>query len=310
MFGSNSSTKVTKRKIAHVIVCGNEKGGSGKSTLSMHIAIALMKAGHKVATIDLDTRQLSLTRYVENRKAWAAKYDASLVIPTHLVINRAEGELVVANQDAESREFAQRIALVEGDHDFVVIDTPGSDTFLQRLAHLMADTLVTPINDSFIDFDVLAKVNPETYEVESTSQYALAVRNARRERRSADGDLIDWVLVRNRLSSIQSRNEIRLDACVNLLAARLGFRVAAGVSERVIFRELFPIGLTAMDELNEAVLGTKPTLSHVSARNEIRQLVEALNLPVSLKAQEKLEKRKNWLRWAFKANAQADNVLH
>lgn len=310
MFGGNKSNSMTKRKIAHVIVCGNEKGGSGKSTLSMHIAIALMKAGHKVATIDLDTRQQSLTRYIENRRVWAEKHDASLMIPTHLVINRADGELVVANQDAESREFAQRIALVESDHDFIVIDTPGSDTFLQRLAHLMADTLVTPINDSFIDFDVLAKVNPESYEIESTSQYALAVRNARRERRSADGSLIDWVLVRNRLSSIQSRNEMRLESCVNLLAAQLGFRVAAGVSERVIFRELFPIGLTAMDELNEAVLGSKPTLSHVSARNEIRQLIDALNLPVSQKAQEKIEQRKNWLRWAFKSNVQTDNVLH
>ncbi len=310
MFGGKNSISVTKRKIAHVIVCGNEKGGSGKSTLSMHIAIALMKAGHKVATIDLDTRQQSLTRYIENRKVWAEKHKNNLVIPTHLVINRTDGELVVANQDAESREFARQIALVEADHDFVVIDTPGSDTFLQRLAHLMADTLVTPINDSFIDFDVLAKINPENYEIESTSQYALAVRDARRERLRADGGLIDWVLVRNRLSSIQSRNEIRLESCVNLLAAKLGFRVAAGVSERVIFRELFPLGLTAMDELNETILGPKPTLSHVSARNEIRQLIEAMNLPLNQIAQEKLQMRKNWLRWASRAVVSTDNVLH
>ena len=310
MFGADKTSLMSKPHVAHVIVCGNEKGGSGKSTLSMHIAIALMRAGHKVATIDLDTRQQSLTRYIENRRAWAAVHAVALEIPTHLVVDRAEGELVVANQDSESRQFGQRIAMVESNHDFVVIDTPGSDTFLQRLAHLMADTLVTPINDSFVDFDVLAKINADTYEIEGISQYAEAVRNARRERRQADGGLIDWVLVRNRLASIQSRNELRLETCVNLLAAKLGFRIAAGVSERIIFRELFPLGLTAMDELNEQVLGTKPTLSHVSARNEIRQLIDALNLPVTQTARERLVQRKKWLHWVFKPTAPSDNVLH
>jgi chromosome partitioning protein len=314
MFGSDKSSLKPRRHIAHVIVCGNEKGGSGKSTLSMHIAIALMKAGHKVATIDLDTRQQSLTRYIENRKTFAAGKLPSLSIPTHLVVNRAEGELVVANQDAESREFAEQIARVEGDHDFIVIDTPGSDTFLQRLAHLMADTIVTPINDSFIDFDVLAKVNAQTYEIESLSQYAQAVRNARRQRRKADGGLIDWVIVRNRLASIQSRNELRLESCVNLLAASLGFRTAPGVGERVIFRELFPIGLTAMDELDGQVLGAKPSLSHLSARNEIRQLIEALNLPVTEKARERFDQRRKWLRWVFHSPAQSpttnDSVMN
>jgi chromosome partitioning protein len=310
MFGSDKTSLKPRPHIAHVIVCGNEKGGSGKSTLSMHLAVALLKAGHKVATIDLDTRQQTLTRYVENRRAFAAKNAISLAIPTHLTVDRAEGALVVANQDEESREFAERIASVEADHDFVIVDTPGSDTFLQRLAHLMADTLVTPINDSFVDFDVLAKINADTYEIEGLSQYAEAVRNARRERRKADGGLIDWVLIRNRLSSIQSRNEMRLEACVNQLASTLGFRIGAGVSERVIFRELFPIGLTAMDELDEQLLGAKPTLSHVSARNEIRKLVEVLDLPVTQKARERLVQRRKWLRWVFKPNTNPDTVLH
>ncbi len=310
MFGSDKTSLMPRPHVAHVIVCGNEKGGSGKSTLSMHIAIALMKAGHRVATIDLDTRQQSLTRYIENRKTFAARKAIPLAIPTHLVVDRAEGGLVVANQDEESREFAERISFVEADHDFVVIDTPGSDTFLQRLAHLMADTLVTPINDSFIDFDVLAKINADTYEIEGLSQYAEAVRNARRERRKADGGLIDWVLVRNRLSSIQSRNEMRLETCVNQLASTLGFRTASGVSERVIFRELFPIGLTAMDELDEQLLGNKPSLSHISARNEIRQLIEVLNLPVTQKARERLVQRRKWLRWVFKPSSSNDAVLH
>jgi chromosome partitioning protein len=310
MFGNEKIKSKAMPHVAHVIVCGNEKGGSGKSTLSMHIAIALMKAGHKVATIDLDTRQQTLTRYIENRKVWAEANSVALEVPVHLVINRTEGELVVANQDAESREFAQRIALVESNHDFIVIDTPGSDTFLQRLAHLMADTLVTPINDSFVDFDVLAKINPDNYLIESISQYAQAVRNARRERRKADSGVIDWIIVRNRLASIQSRNEMRLGACVDQLSSQLGFRVAAGVAERVIFRELFPVGLTAMDELDEKILGSKPTLSHISARSEIRQLIDVLNLPVDEKARERIVQRKKWLRWAFKPLLAQENFLH
>lgn len=310
MFGSNKTSKTPKKHVAHVIVCGNEKGGSGKSTLSMHIAISLLNAGHKVATIDLDTRQQSLTRYIENRENYSAKHNLKLAVPTHIAINRAEGELVIANNDIESRELAGRIAVVESSHDFIVIDTPGSDTFLQRLAHLMADTLVTPINDSFVDLDVLAKIEPETFDINSVSQYAESVRKARRDRRSADGSIIDWVVVRNRLSSIQSRNTTRLEACVSKLAAMLGFRVAAGVAERVIFRELFPIGLTALDQLDEKTLGTQPTFSHLSARNEIRALIAMLNLPIDQSAREKLEQRKGWLRWAPSSNTSQESALH
>lgn len=294
---SGSDESVPPRgKVAHVIVCGNEKGGSGKSTLSVHIAVALMKAGMKVATIDLDTRQRTFTRYFENRKVWAEKNCLNLEHPTHSCLNRAEGELVFANHDAESRELAQCIAIVEHDHNFVVIDTPGSDTYLQRLAHMMADTLVTPINDSFIDFDVLAKIDPQTWNIESISQYAQAVRDARRERRKVDNIVIDWIVVKNRLSSLQSRNEQRLERCIERLSGELGFRVAPGVAERVIFRELFPMGLTAVDELDEATFGAKPTLSHLSARQEIRQLVDALKLPMDQKSREQLERRSNWTR--------------
>ena len=282
-------------QMAHVIVCGNEKGGSGKSTLSIHLDVALMKAGHKVATIDLDTRQLSLTRYVENRRRWASQKNIALELPTHFTVDRIEGDLVATIQDSESRELSERIAEIEHNHDFIVIDTPGSDTYLQRLAHMMADTLVTPINDSFVDFDVLARIDADTNEITEISQYARAVRDARRARRCADNGLIDWVVVRNRLANIQSRNEQRLESCVNRLSSQLGFRVAAGVTERVVFREFFPIGLTALDEFDEHVLGTKPTLSHLAARQEIRQLLAHLKLPIDDNSRKQAYDRKQWL---------------
>ena len=287
-----------KRESAHVIVCGNEKGGSGKSTTAAHIAIALQRSGHSVATIDLDGRQLTLTRYFENRRRWAAKARLTLPVPHHFHVPPAYKETVSAAESEEFRRLTDGLAEIENSHDFVVIDTPGSDTFLNRLAHRIADTLVTPMNDSFIDFDVLARVDPISNEILETSQYADAVREARRERRRADNSILDWVVVRNRLSNIASRNEQKIDACLKNLAARLGFRIADGISERVIFREFFPIGLTALDDFEEHVLGTRPTLSHLAARQEIRQLIAALRLPTDVAGKRRAELRRQFAETA------------
>ncbi len=277
--GFSGSLDHRQRGKTHVIVCGNEKGGSGKSTTSMHVAVALLKAGYKVATVDLDSRQLSLTRYVENRQRWAISAGLSLEIPHHFHIPMASHDTVSDAEGAEFRDLSGRLAEIEHDQDFVVIDTPGSNTYLNRLAHMMADTLITPMNDSFIDFDVLARVDPVSYEIIDISQYAASVRDARRERRRMDQAILDWVVVRNRMSSITSRNEQKIDNCVRNLAMQLGFRVSDGISERVVFREFFPIGLTALDDFEEHVLGTRPTLSHLAARQELRNFISALNLP-------------------------------
>lgn len=287
-------TEGRRKSGAHVIVCGNEKGGSGKSTTAMHVAVALLKAGQKVATIDLDGRQLSLTRYIENRRRWARSAGIDLATPEHFHVSPARRETVADAEGEEFRRLMDGIGDVEHRHDFVVIDTPGSDTYLNRLAHRIADTLVTPMNDSFIDFDVLARIDPVGHQIIEHSQYASAVRDARRERRQADNAILDWVVVRNRMSSITSRNEQKIDACLRELAMQLGFRIADGISERVVYREFFPIGLTALDDFEEHVLGTKPTLSHLAARQEIRQLVAALRLPVDENGRRRAETRRRY----------------
>ncbi len=176
-------------KSAHVVVIGNEKGGSGKSTISMHVAVALMKAGQRVATIDLDSRQQSLTHYVDNRRSWATHTRARLELPTHYHIPRAESAKVTDNELAEFDAFNVAISAAEHSHDFVVIDTPGTDNYLMRLAHSLADTLVTPLNDSFVDFDVLGTIDPQTFGLTGVSHYAETVREARRQRRLVDGAL-------------------------------------------------------------------------------------------------------------------------
>ena len=287
-----------RKKNAHVIVCGNEKGGSGKTTTSMHVVVALLKSGFKVATIDLDSRQKSLTRYIQNRNAWARSNQVELELPNHFRFDAARLDSTIERQSQDFSSFVRAVAEVEDNHDFVVVDTPGSDGYLMRLSHSMADTLITPMNDSFVDFDVLGRVDPKTLEIAEVSHYAVMVREARRQRRLADNGLLDWVVVRNRMASLATRNEENLHGCIKELSLRLGFRIADGISERVIFREYFPMGLTAFDDFETTVGGGKPTVSHLSARQEIRKLVRALRLPIDDVGRKRADARKVWLESA------------
>jgi chromosome partitioning protein len=281
-------------KSAHVVVLGNEKGGSGKSTTALHIAVALLKAGQRVATIDLDSRQQSFTHYIENRRDWAERARVELELPTHYCVKRAEGPSLEANETEEFNNFSAAIGAIERNFDVVVIDTPGADTYLMRLAHSMADTLVTPLNDSFLDFDVLATLDPMNFAVTGESHYAEMVREARRQRRLVDGQLTDWIVVRNRLSSLGSRNKRLVGEGLAELSKRMGFRSVDGFAERVVYREFFPRGLTALDDLDEAVLGTKPSLSHVTAREEVIGLLNMLHLPLSENGKRRAAARAEW----------------
>jgi chromosome partitioning protein len=279
---------------AYCVVLGNEKGGSGKSTVAMHVAIALLKAGQRVATIDLDSRQKSLTHYVENRRSWAKHARIDLELPTHYCISRADGVMVTENEAAEFNDLAAAIDAIEHTHDFIVVDTPASDTYLMRLAHSMADTLITPLNDSFVDFDVLGTVDPATFAVTGTSHFAEMVRESRRHRRVVDHTTTDWIVVRNRLSMLGSRNKRLVGEGLQELALRLGFRCADGLAERVVFREFYPRGLTALDDLDESTLGQRPSLSHLTARQEVELLLSALKLPLDDRGLRRAAARAEW----------------
>ncbi len=283
---------------AYVVVLGNEKGGSGKSTVAMHVAVALMKAGQRVATIDLNSRQKSFTHYIENRRAWAKHARLGLELPTHFCIARADGAKVVDNEVTEFTAFAEAVDSLEHTHDFVVIDTPGHDSYLMRLAHSMADMLITPLNDSFVDFDVLGTVDPATFAVTGTSHFAEMVREARRQRRIVDHATTDWIVVRNRLSMLGSRNKKLVGEGIQQLALRLGFRSIDGFAERVVFREFYPRGLTALDDLNESTLGTRPNMSHVTARQEVETLLAALKLPFDERGLKRAAARAEWFATA------------
>jgi len=257
---------------ARMIVVGNEKGGSGKSTVAMHVAVALMKAHQTVATIDLDSRQRSLTHYVDNRRGWGQRIGHELDLPQHLCLDASVG-----SESERCTAFADAVDALAETHGFIVIDTPGHDGVLSRLAHSMADTLITPLNDSFVDFDVLAMVDPETFAVSDASHYAQMVQEVRSQR-SLEGGSIDWVVMRNRLSMLGTRNKRLVGAALQELSQKLEFRMVEGFAERMIFREFYPRGLTALDDFDEVTLGTRPTMSHATARQEVASLLNSLNL--------------------------------
>jgi chromosome partitioning protein len=279
---------------AHVVVLGNEKGGSGKSTAALHIAVALLKAGQRVATIDLDSRQQSFTRYINNRSAWARRTGLNLELSAHCCIKLGETMQIAENENSEFQQFVNAVSAVERNFDFIVIDTPGTDSYLMRLAHSMADTLVTPVNDSFLDFDVLGTLDPATYAVTGASHYAEMVRDARRKRRQLDGATTDWIVVRNRLSMLGSRNKQLVADVLKELSFQLGFRAIDGLAERVVYREFFPRGLTALDDIDETTLGTRPNLSHVTAREEVMSLLRQLKLPLDERGRRRAANRAEW----------------
>jgi chromosome partitioning protein len=279
---------------AHVIVVGNEKGGSGKSTIAFHLAVALLKAGQRVATIDLDSRQQSLTHYIENRREWARRTGLGLELPHHFCIDLGHSMQIGDNESAEFAQFSAAVCKVERSHDFIVIDTPGTDSYLMRLAHAMADTLVTPLNDSFLDFDVLGAVDPATYAITGDSHYSAMVREARRKRRQLDGATTDWIVIRNRLSLLGSRNKRLIAEGLDQLSFRLGFRAIDGFVERMVYREFFPRGLTALDNLDEATLGTSPHMGYAAAREEVTSLLRQLKLPLDERGRRRAANRAEW----------------
>lgn len=260
-----------------VIVVGNEKGGAGKSTIAIHLTTALAWQDAKVAVIDLDVRQQSLGRFLANRRKWLAASEAEAPMPADFGLGDHPAKLVESDPAGALQRFKDQLAAAREQADYIVIDTPGGDTELSRAAHAAADLIVTPMNDSFVDFDLLGQVDPVTLELGRPSIYAETVWNARKQRAVTDGRSIDWIVLRNRLAVTEARNRKRLDDRIEALSRRVGFRVGPGLRDRVIYRELFPFGLTVAD-LSTKIRPVAVSLAHVSARAELRSLMQALNI--------------------------------
>ena len=248
----------------HFIIFANEKGGTGKSTTAVHTAIALAASGHRVGALDLDNRQRTMTRYLENRDATMRRLDKQLP--------HARFEVL---EEPSEKALNAAIERLSKDADVIVVDTPGRDDPVSRAAILMADTLVTPMNDSFVDLDLIGQVDPDSFKITKPSFYAELIWNSRTKRARDTGKSVDWVVLRNRLQHVESHNLRRVGAALDELARRVGFRVIPGLGERVIYRELFPKGLTLLDlaQIGEVAIG------HVAARQELREMIAGLGVP-------------------------------
>lgn len=266
----------------HVIVIGNEKGGSGKTTVAMHLVVALLRAGRSVGVLDIDVRQKSLGRYLENRAQWGVAQGLTadeLPMPKFLPLAGSEHDSMQRRQQDDDDRLRRTLASF-ADCEFLVVDSPGADTYLSRMAHCYADTIVTPLNDSFVDFDLLARLDPASGDIKGPSLYAETVWRARQMRaRSGVMGGIDWVVLRNRLQSTNAKNKAAMAAKLNDLSGRIQFRQARGFGERVIYRELFSYGMTLLDLGCKGSPRKLSSMSHVAARQELRSFIASLRLP-------------------------------
>jgi chromosome partitioning protein len=287
----------------NIVVIGNQKGGSGKSTFAMHIIVALLKAGKRVACFDLDLNQQTLTRYLANRLEWDRKHSRKLEMPDHYPVKERDAygtarnlkQFIAqfkkdgrANKDdfldssslshsADLRQFISQLREIgrADKHDFIVIDTPSGVQHLSLIAHGMADTLITPINDSFFDLDVLVAMESSDLEPQ-LSVYANMVWRALEARSKVSGRATDWIIVRNRLEPVESNNQRQIALVLDVLQRKLGFRIARGLLERPAYREFFAAGLTVFDfaegSESSAESGRTNSLARVEVENLIREI--------------------------------------
>lgn len=257
-------------KKAHTIVVSNEKGGTGKSTISLHLAIKLLQEGFKVATIDLDGRQGTLSRYLNNRKFFCQMHNIKLPCPEHFKFEPTDDYTHVA-EHAACVEMQMKSLLPL--YDAIIIDTPGNKNYLFELGHKFVDTLITPISDSLVDLNSISEIDFSTGKIGKPGVYANYIWDVKKYLAARGKSYLNWIVVGNKISSTRSHNKNLFFEYLQQLSKLYGFRVNEGFKDRVIYKELFLEGLTVLD-MNHESLKRRMTLSHVAAKQEIKNLAE------------------------------------
>lgn len=255
---------------AHIITIGNEKGGTGKSTISMHLAILLMQEGFKVAVIDMDGRQGTLSRYINNRCNFAKQNHINLIVPQLVTVSPRDNQNEHANHISEIELAVSELSKA---YDALIIDTPGTKNYLFEEAHRLADTLITPVGDSLIDLNVLSEIDEKAPNRQHAGHYAEFVWEIKKYRAQHGKKSLNWIVAANKVSSLNSKNKTVFFDHLNQIAKTYGFRVSESIKDRVIYKELFLQGLTVLD-LNTQALKSRLTLSHLAAKQEIKNLAE------------------------------------
>jgi chromosome partitioning protein len=265
-------------KAASIVVIGNEKGGSGKSTTAMQTAIGLMRLGYKIGTIDLDARQGTLTRMLSNRFETIKRTSYDYPSPLHFPIEKHKGT-TTREQEQKDRDFLMMaLAELSSIVDFIIIDTPGSDSYLSHLAHAQADLILTPLSLTQFDTDVLFHLDPDTGKILRPAIYTHVILNARKAAQRP----IQWLVMLNRLNPDRQKThyEDSLEESLKSGQEPYDFTLIKGFSERPIFHTLFAKGLSLLDVRQDDQLPLTPDL--LIARQEIRCVLKAIN-PVAFK---------------------------
>lgn len=261
-----------------IIVVGNQKGGSGKTTIAFHLIAGLMRSGYSVGSVDLDGGQLTLSSILRNRQAFRDSRDINLDLPEHHFLSDDLHQAQYRNVREAESWLENIIPDMCARHDVIVIDTPGHDTPLNMLAHACGDILLTTLNDSFVDLDVILEVSPATLRPVGLSHYGRMIRKAASEREAASLSPARWLVLQNRVGLLRTNNRKMVEEVLSEASRLYDFELLGGLSERVVFRELFTFGLTVYD-LERLPGFADRTRSQVHAEAELDALVEAICRP-------------------------------
>lgn len=273
---ANSSGNASESHSSRVIVLGNEKGGTGKTTLAIHLLLGLQAKGARVAAIDLDGRMSGFSKFLENRESWARKSRQNIYTPPYFTVLPSQNKDASVREQEDFAGFAGAVEKLEHVSDYLILDLPPGDTYLSRLAHSMADILITPVNDGFLDVNVLGDVDIDDLSVKKINPYGKYVLDCLTRRKNIDGKGFNWLLVKNRVSSLGAKHKLKIDMALNNLATKLDATIATNIGDRVIFRELYSMGLSVFDVLDKQT-GVKATASHNEAKKEILDLIEFID---------------------------------
>jgi chromosome partitioning protein len=268
---------MNKNNCPYIFVIGNEKGGAGKTTCAIHLITALLYQNKKVLALDTDVRQASLAHYLQNRDIYNRNNIDNIVPSPQYYFYEEKPKLNIEEQTKDQESWFLNILNNSKNIDYIVIDTPGSYSYLSRLVHSHANTIITPINDSFIDLDVIAKIDRDNITIIQPSIYSQMIWEQKMQKAARDGSSIEWIILRNRLSTLDATNKKNITKVLDNLSKRISFKIAPGFSERVIFKELFLQGLTLLD-LKKTNYVKNLNISHVAARQELRNLLAFLGL--------------------------------
>ena len=116
-----------------VISFSNQKGGSGKTTLSANLAVLWSNSGYKVAVIDADS-QHSLTYWLEARKKYYG-----------------EDDIGITSYNLDVRNLKEEIKQIKRKYNFIIIDSPPSITFDTIQIIKASDRVFVPVQPSPLD---------------------------------------------------------------------------------------------------------------------------------------------------------------